>query len=433
MQQTIETAKAPIHAKLHIPGSQKITYRALLLAALADGVSEISGIYISNHTKTFIDALRQVGIVIQLDEKSQSCIIAGCNGKFPKKQATIWCDYAKTATHLMITACAGSQGVYYFDGSLHLRELPLAKLFHILHRQGAQVIPSDTKHLPFTLVSADTLEGGEIFFDNKENRLVNAFLMISPYARSPFHISISDLANHDSIDLTCAIMAEFGVLVHRIHYGQLMIPVPQRYHARDYVIEPDFSLAAYFFAAAAITGGEITIQPTKRTIIKQANIKILSVLEKMGCQIIEKHTGLTIKGPSELIGIEISMREFSDTFLTIVALAPFANKPTRLTHIGEISQKESERLKRIKTELSKLHVQMEVGDNWIKIFPGKINGNCVVQSYHDYRIAMAFAVMGLKLPNITIKDIECVTKIFPDFFNIWDTLSENISLNVPTI
>jgi 3-phosphoshikimate 1-carboxyvinyltransferase len=429
MQQKIETAKGQVHAKVTVPGSKKITHRAILLAALADGVSELSGIQIGHHTKLLIDALRQVGIVIQLDEKAQSCIIAGGNGQFPKKQATIWCDNAKIITYFMMGACAGSQGVYYFDGSEEFRELNIENLLHLLRRQGAQIIPNEKEHLPFTLVSADTLEGGDVIFSKKENILAHLFLMIAPFARTPFNLSLMDLTHDDDIDLTCAIMAEFGVLVHRLHHSQLMVPVPQRYHARDYMIEPDFSLASYFFAAAAITGGEVTIQPIKRNVSKQTTIKILSVLEKMGCQIIERHYGLTVLGPKELKGIEISMREFSDAFYIVAALAPFASKPTYISHVGKISAKESERLKKMKNELCKLNIQVEAGDDWIKITPSKIKTPAVINSYQDPRLAMAFAVVGLKQPNIMIEDPECVTKNFPDFFTIWNKLAEPINVS----
>lgn len=422
MQRKIHTAKEPIHAKVTIPGSKNITHRALLLAALADGVSELSGIHISRNTIAFINALHQVGIVAQLDQKSRSCIIAGCNGKLPKKQATLWCENAKSVAYFLMAACAGSPGVYYFDGTERLRQLDLEKLLNVLYRQGAQLIPNDAKHLPLTLIGGDTLEGGEVIFDEPiTSRLLSALLMIAPYARNSFDCNLHHLHTPEYIDMTCMMMAEFGVLVHRIHQGQLMVPVPQRYQARDYVIEPDYSIAAYFFAAAAITGGEITIPPNKRSLSKQIDIKFLSVLEKMGCRIFETHTGLTLRGPSEYQGIEISMLDFSDTFAALVALAPFAKSPTRISHVHHMTPKESNRMAALKSELIKMNIQVETGEDWIQIFPGRPQGG-LVNTHNDYRIAMAFSVMGLKVPGIVLDNDKAVLKRCSDFFTLWDSL-----------
>lgn len=424
MQRAIRTIKEPIHAKVTIPGSRSITHRALLLAALADGVSEISGIQISRDTLILINALRHVGIVAQLDQKGLSCIIAGGNGKFPQKQANIWCDNTKKIAHFLIAACATSTGVYYIDGATHLRQQDIAGLLNILCCQGVQLIPNDARHLPFTLIGSDSLEGGEIIFDeNTSSQLVSALLMIAPYARSSFNFNNLGLVKQDYIDMTCSMMAEFGVLVHRIHQGQFMVPVPQRYQARDYTVEPDFSLASYFFAAAALTQGEVTIQPTKRILSKQANVRFLSALEKMGCRIIEAHKGLTVKGPEKLEGIDISVRDFSDTFLILVALAPFARTPTRITHIDKINAKSSQRLAIVKNELMKLRIQVESGDDWIKIFPSLPLGG-LIQTHGDYRIAMAFSIIGLKAPGLIIDDAKCINKKYPDFFAQWDNLAE---------
>lgn len=424
MLRTIRTAQGPIKTRMILPGSKSITHRALLLAALANGVSEISGLFIDEECKAFIAALRQLGIVVQLDESSHSCIIAGGNGHFPKKQTTLWCANSKTAMQFLITACAASPGVYYFDGAPALRRLALSKLIHLLYRQGAQFIPPDIEHIPLTLIGTESLDGGDIIFDTPmNNQLISALLLIAPYTRSTLHLFVPELVNQQAIQMTCSMMAEFGVLVHRIHQGQFMVPVPQRYQARDYKIEPDFALAAYFFAAAAVTQGEMTIQMTSRATSKQSAVHFLTVLEKMGCLVHESRSGITLKGPLALQGIEVSMREISDCFLSLAAIAPFAMTPTRITLTGAPSQKESTRLVRLKNELIKMNISVEAGDRWIKIFPGN-SQSAILNAHNDYRLAMAFAIMGLKIPDIRIQNSECVTSIYPDFFTCWNTLSE---------
>lgn len=423
MQQHIRPVPGPIHACINMPGAKNIAHRAILLASLADGVTEITGLQIDDDIRTFINALNQLGIVTQVDEKLESLIIAGGNGKYPKKQATIWCGNVEIIARFLLAACSSTPGVYYFDGSSALRKRSISPLLKILSLQGAQFIPSDARKMPFTLIGADSLEGGEVLLsDATLSQIISALLMIAPFARSPFSFSFHNLAQKSRIDMTYAMMAEFGVLVHRIHHGQFMVPVPQRYQARDYLIEPDLALASYFFAAAAVTGGEITIQPNKRCQSKQTEVKFLSTLEKMGCEVLDTHQGLIIKGPTELQGIEVTLNEFSDQFLIHAALAPFAKTPTRINHAGKLRRKETDRLFAMKAELIKLGVPVESGANWLQIFP-KVPQACVVSSHHNYRVGMALAIIGLKVPGLVIDHAQQITKNFPNFFKLWDRLA----------
>lgn len=425
MQLAMPKALGPIRVKLNLPGSIQITYRAILIAALADGVSEISGIKINKATLQLLHALRQLGIVAQLDEKTCSCIIAGGNGRFPKKQATIWCGNLMAIMQLLLVSCASSSGVYYMDGPPSLRHKRVGELLNLLVRQGVQFVPSDVEHLPFTLIGADSLEGGELSFvgTHATGRLLSNVLMLSPYARSPVVFTAPDLSNQPVIDLTCMLMAEFGVLVHRVHQGQLMVPVPQRYQARDYSIEPDFSIAPYFFAAAAITGGEVTIQPFKWTQSKQRDVCFLAILKKMGCQIFESSTGLTVKGPVHLRGADVVLPEFAASFLALVALAPFATSPTRILHTGRLRRNERARLTLAQEELVKLGVKFETGDKWIRICPTMSLANAVI-AHDDYHIAMAFSIMALKSPRILVKDQGSIASHCPEFLSILKGLSQ---------
>ena len=430
MQKGIRTTNGPICAKVTIPGAKNISYRALLMASLANGVSEISGLPINSAIKTLTNALSQLGIVVQLDEKSQSCIIAGCNGQFPKKQASIWCDNTKILSYYLTAACIATPGVYYFDGvpALYKKTVPLLDL---LRKHGTQFIPSDTQHMPYTLVGMDSLNGGEIILDNyAEISLTSALLIIAPYAFSPFTFTATtaDLINNTNIDLTCAVMADFGVLVHRIHQGQWIVPVPQRYQAKDYVIEPDMGIAAYFFAAAAITGGEITIQPIKRLQSKQPSTQFLSLLEKMGCKVFETHEGLTVKASPSLQGIDVGLRKFSDTFLALSMIAPFAKSPTKISHLGQPTNKEIVRLTAVKQELSNMGIRVEANNHSIQIFPGVPQG-CPINIYSDHRVTMAFAMLGLKIRGITIPDNSSITHHYPEFFNVLNRLANEININ----
>ncbi|TAK77928.1 MAG: hypothetical protein EPO11_01985 [Gammaproteobacteria bacterium] len=306
----------------------------------------------------------------------------------------------------------------------------MTSLISILLRQGVQFIPNDVSKLPITMMGFDTLEGGTLLVeDNIPSQLISALLMITPYARSAFTFKALNKESSPLIEMTCSMMAEFGVLVHHIHQGQLLVPVPQRYHARDYTVEPNLSLAAYFFAAAAVTGGELSIPPVQCAQSKQVSVKFLSVLEKMGCHVLETAHGLTLKGTSKLHGVEISMRDFSDTFMALACIAPFAQSPTRIAHIGPIKKQELNRMMAITSIFTKMGIHVETGSDWIKIFPGKPIGG-MINPQHDPHLVMGLALLGLKTPGVTIENIECVNKIYPEFFILWNKLVENVSVKV---
>jgi 3-phosphoshikimate 1-carboxyvinyltransferase len=425
MKQPIRQATAPIRAHIEVPGSKSITNRALLLAALADGVSELSGILLSDDTLALIQALQQLGIVVQVHASTKTCVIAGCQGRFPKTQATIDCKSAGTVARFLLAAAAASPGVYLFDGSAQLRARPLAQLLQILKKQGAKFEPDQVQQLPFTLYGAQGLYGGEIEISSSEtSQYLSAMLMIAPFAKNSVILTTHDVVSQPFIDMTCAMMGDFGVLVRRMHNARYSVPAPQRYHARSYEIEPDISTASYFFAAAAVTAGSVTIKSIHRDTTKQGDIAFLTVLQKMGCVIHETETGLTVQGPEVLRGIDVDMLDFSDTFMTLAAIAPFATTPTMITNIAHTRSQESDRISVMRKGLETLNIQVEEGRDWIKIFPSKPVGG-IVDAHHDHRIAMAFAIVGLRVEGVEIEGAECVTKTCPQFFTLWESLLQS--------
>lgn len=399
-----------------------MTNRALLMAALAKGVSVLSGILISDDTHTLVQALHALGVSLELDIQARTCTVKGCEGRFPNSSAAIWCNNAGTVARFLLAACASSPGTYVFDGSSRMRERPIELLLKALCRQGASVTPNETREMPFTLQGRNGLKGGEIEIDGSESgQFISALLMAAPFAEKSVLIKTRNVVSRPFVEMTCAMMAEFGVLVRRMHPDRFSIPVPQCYQAREYVIEPDFSTASYFFGAAAVIGGQVTIQPTKISTSKQGDIKFLSILQKMGCQLEENEMGLTIKSSGELRGVSVDMRDCSDTFMTLAAIAPFAKSPTTITNIGHARLQESNRITVMCEELNKLNVKAEEGSDWIRIHPSEPKGG-VVDPHQDHRIAMSFAIMGLKVAGVAIEGAECVSKTCPDFFEMWSNL-----------
>jgi len=419
MKRSIQPIKKPVQASVKIPGSKSITNRALLLAALAGGVSEISSILVSDDTIAFIEALRQLGVMIQYDLDTETCIVAGCSGRFPKKEASIRCAEAGTVARFLLAACASSPGKYSFDGSDRLRERPIGTLINALCMQGAKIVPEHAMQMPFVLQGRKGLLGGEIEIEGSQSgQFTSALLMIAPFAESPITLKAANLVSRSYVDMTCAMMAEFGVLVRRLHEERFVIPIPQIYAARDYVVEPDFSTASYFFAAASVTGGEVTIQPVNVKQSKQVDAGFLKILTKMGCTVTESVTGLVVKGPAELRGVSVDMRDSSDTFMTLAAIAPFAKTPTTITNISHTRLQESNRISVMREELLKLNVKVEEGPDWIKVYPSQpISGT--IDAHNDHRIAMAFSIIGLRV-GVEIEGAECVSKTCPIFFELWE-------------
>lgn len=419
MKQAIAVAKESIKARLSIPGSKSITNRALLLAALSDGICELFDILISDDTIAFARALHELGVMVQLDEVSRSCIVGGCSGRFPKTEAKVWCENAGTVERFLVAAAASTLGNFSFDGNEQLRKRPIDPLLQVLCSQGASILPKAAKQMPFLLKGIDGLQGGPIMLATEESsQFISALLMISPFAKTPLVIDSSERIRRPFVDMTCKMMAEFGVLVRKLHQGRYTVPVPQRYSARDYWVEPDLTTASYFFAAAAVTQGEVTIQPVVLPESKQGDAKFLSLLEKMGCQIRSTHHGLTLKGPAQLKGINVDMRDCSDTFMTIAAIAPFASSPTTITNIGHTRLQESNRISAMAEELKKLKIKVEEGRDWLKVHPSAPIGR-EVYAHEDHRIAMSLAIIGLRVGGVEIDGAECVGKTCPEFFEMW--------------
>jgi 3-phosphoshikimate 1-carboxyvinyltransferase len=422
MKQLIRAVSGPIHARIAIPGARSITHRALMLAAFADGVSELFDLYINTDTLVFIEALRALGVVVQLDQQSRSCIIAGCMGQFPRQTASVWCNDSGTVARFLLAACASSSGSYQFDGAPGLHEKPIAGLIKTLCSQGAKVSPATAETVPFVLQGADGLKGGEIAVEGAQtSQFFSALLMVAPFSKHEVLLTTRDNISSHYINMTCDVMAEFGVLVRRMHKAFYRVPAPQRYLSRNYFIEPDLSIASYFFAAAAVTAGEIKIQPVSRIASRQVDKEFLTVLEKMGCTVQENVDGLAVQGPAELQGVSVNMKHFSDTFMTLAAIAPFANSPTTITNIGHTRLHETNRISAMRHGLENLGVTVEEGPDWIRIFPSTPHA-AEINCKGDPRVAMAFSIIGLKVSGIVIEGADCVNKTCADFYTLWDML-----------
>jgi 3-phosphoshikimate 1-carboxyvinyltransferase len=254
------------------------------------------------------------------------------------------------------------------------------------------------------------------------SQFVSAILMVAPYARRQVELEIlTPLASRPYVDMTIAVMKAFGVAVRRGGYRSFSV-APDRYRSPSaYAIEPDASAASYFFAAPAVCGGSVLVRGISRDSL-QGDVGFLALLQAMGCEVAHTGEGVRVTGGAILRGIDADMRDTPDTAQTLAAVAPFASTPTRIRGIATARIKETDRIRATCTELRRLGVRVEEHDDGMTVHPCNRFVPATVATYADHRMAMAFAIIGLRVPGVTIDDPSCVAKTFPDFFDVLGAL-----------
>ena len=420
--QWIEPASDTVRAIVPVPGSKSITNRLLLLAALARGTSRISGILRSDDTDFFASALVDLGIRLTFNDDGSECVIEGSAGRIPAESARVWCGSAGTASRFLAAAVAAGRGSYVLDATPQMRRRPMTPLIDALTAQGADIrVPPEVD----ALMSIETqgLTGGMLTLGGAQvsSQYLSALLMAAPMAKTPLEIQTSVPVSRPYIDMTCSLMAQFGVNVDQQGYERFLVPAPACYQGGDHVIEPDASTASYFFAAAAVIGGTVTVDNLSRSNSVQGDVRFLDILAKMGCTVDSDNQSTTVTGPSRMNGVTVEMSQISDTVMTLACIAPYADSSTTIENIGHIRVKESDRISALADGLSRLGVSFDETATSLTIHPSVPKG-AVIDSYDDHRIAMAFSVAGLVTPDIGIQGPDCVVKTCPQFFDLLELL-----------
>jgi 3-phosphoshikimate 1-carboxyvinyltransferase len=439
----------PLNATVRVPGSKSLTNRALLIAALANGKTRLTNALFSDDSKYFANALKTLGFDIQLDESNHEMTVTGLGGEIPAKEAELFIGNAGTAARFLSAFLTLGHGEYILDGEPRMRERPIGDLVEALVQLGCEIQPvvlsdhgpSTMDHRPSSMVHgqicppvkiiAKGLPGGKTkIAGNISSQFLSALLMVAPYAQSQVEIELTtELNSKPYVDMTIAIMKDFGVEVERRDYSQFTIHPAAYSPLSTYQIESDASAASYFFAAPAICGGTVRVENISRK-SKQGDITFLNILEIMGCTVKETDNCILVTGPSDLRGIEVDMSDLPDTAQTLAAVAPFAATPTRIRGIASARVKESDRVHATCTELQQLGVQVEEHEDGMTIHPCRafersspsIDSGQRVQTYNDHRMAMAFSLIGLRVDGIAIENPSCVSKTFPKFFELLDIL-----------
>ncbi|RPF33694.1 3-phosphoshikimate 1-carboxyvinyltransferase [Streptomyces sp. TLI_185] len=407
-----------------IPGSKSITARALFLAAAADGVTTLVHPLRSDDTEGFAEGLVRLGYRVgrtrdawQVDGRPQGPSVS---------EADVYCRDGATTARFLPTLAAAGHGTYRFDASAQMRRRPLLPLTRALRDLGVDLRHEEAEgHHPLT-VRAAGVEGGEVVLDaGQSSQYLTALLLLGPLTRKGLRIRVTDLVSVPYVEITIAMMREFGVEVER--EGDVFVVPPGGYRAITYAIEPDASTASYFFAAAAVTpGAEVTV-PGLGAGALQGDLGFVDVLRRMGAEVSVRADGTTVRGTGVLHGLTVNMRDISDTMPTLAAIAPFADGPVRIEDVANTRVKECDRLEACAENLRRLGAEVSTGPDWIEIRPGVPSGSGTeITSHGDHRIVMSFAVTGLRVPGISFDDPGCVRKTFPGFHEAFAELRSGL-------
>jgi len=413
----IQTARK-IKAEVSVPGSKSITQRALIAASLADGASTLLGPLESEDTRYTSGALQQMGV--KVDKKNDRWTVQGNGGKIITPDKEIFLGNNGTATRFLTSVAALGAGTFKINGDERMAERPIQPLMRALEGWGVDITSINNNGCPPLLIKANGLSGGKtILPEGKSSQYLSSLLLVGPYARQQAELDVEgEILSLPYVIMTLAVMESFGIRVEANEaLNSYKIPLGT-YNAREYAIEGDASNASYFYAAAAVTGGEVTV-PNVPVPSMQGDAAFVALLARMGCQITKTGEGLTVSGPEELKGITIDMADMPDVVPTLAVVASQAIGRTTIKNIAHLRIKECDRLHVMAVELAKMGATVQELDDAL-IIEGKDPANPMhgaeIQTYNDHRIAMSFAVAGLAVPGVKVRGEECVAKSFPDFW-----------------
>lgn len=412
-----------VDADVAVPGSKSVTNRALLVAALADGVSTIKNPLFSDDPYYLLESLARLGFDVRADQEAGEVRIVGRAGGIPRGGVGIFVGNAGTVARFLPPALALGPGPYTVDGVPRMRERPIKDLVDAMRGLGAGVDYDDEDGRFPIVVRGGGLPGGRtVVRGGGSSQFVSGLLMAAPLADRAVELDVEGRESWPYVGITLDVMRRFGVEVEASGGFAHLTVGRGPYRAGGFEVEPDASAASYFLALAAVTGGRVRV-PGLGSGSSQGDLRFAGVLERMGCAVDLGKDHVEVRGPERLRGVEVDMGAFSDTMMTLAAIAPFASSPTTITNVGHTRHQETDRISAVATELARLGVGVEEWEDGLRISPGPLRP-AVVETYGDHRMAMSFAVAGLAAPGptVTIADPGCVTKTFPGYFRALEGL-----------
>ena len=407
---------ANIDATITVPGSKSLTQRAPIAAALAEGSSSLVGALHSEDTEYSSRALVQLGVAI---DKGEEWRVDGRGGQIAPSSQPLYLGNNGTATRFLTSVVALGNSTFVIDGDERMRQRPIGPLMSALRGWGVDIRAEDGGDCPPLVIAAQGLAGGRtILPEGKSSQYLSSLLLVAPYARTPAFLEVQGpILSKPYVAMTLSVMADFGVFVECAKdFSSFAIP-QGCYRGRRYAIEGDASNASYFWAAAAVCGGRVTVSNVPVPSL-QGDAMLVPLLGRMGCTVERCGAGLRLIGAERLEGITIDMGNMPDVVPTLAVVAAFAHGTTVIENIAHLRIKECDRLSAVARELSRMGATVEERDAAL-IIHGKggvdLHG-AEIDTYSDHRMAMCFAVAGLKVPGVKITGPECVAKSFPDFW-----------------
>jgi 3-phosphoshikimate 1-carboxyvinyltransferase len=421
---TIQPLTNPVQATVRIPGSKSYTNRALAVAGLASGSSHLTGALFSDDTKYMAAALNAVGIGVRSDAKACTFDVDGQGGAVADVETDIFVGNAGTAARFLTALLCLGKGRYRMDGVQRMRERPMADMLLALRKLGATIEEHGAPGCFPLTVSGKARGVGPVSValpGSASSQFISGLVLAGPYFGGDVEVRVEgELVSKPYLDMTQAVMRDFGVELLNHNYERFTITQGQFYKGSNYAIEPDASAASYFFAAAAITGGTVTVEGLGSQ-SRQGDLDFVHILGQMGASVKQEANRTTVTGTGTLRGVEVDMKNLSDVAQTLAVVAPFASSPVRITGIGFIRKKETDRVGAVVKELQALGIDaIEESDGYV-VKPGTPKPGRV-HTYDDHRMAMSFALLGLRHPGITILDPACTSKTFPNYFEVLETL-----------
>lgn len=412
--------------KVEVPGSKSITNRALMLAALGKEKCILRGVLFSDDSRAFLSCLQELGFDVVIEEDKKVVTIKGMGGEIPNRNATINVRSAGTAARFLTVMLAFAGGHYTLNSSEQMKKRPMEPLLTELRKAGVKITCLEKEgHFPF-VIESEKVSIREITIDtNISSQFASALLMSATLLQEGLTLHMSgERSSGAYVLMTLSMMEQFGIQVAK-NGADCEISKGQSYGIKEYDIEPDMSAACYFYAMAAILNRKVTVLGTHEAISLQGDKKFLGILRELGCQIEDLPEGVTVTGVEHYSGIRVNMKDFSDQALTMAVVAAFADSPTRIEDIGHIRMQESDRIQAIINELNRMGVGCrEISEvDGVEIIPAPIQP-AEIETYEDHRVAMSFALAGLRAEGIVIKNPLCCGKTFENYFDVIDSLYE---------
>ena len=412
----------PLRAVVTVPGSKSITNRALQCAALADGVTRLRGVLFAEDTEAMLECIVGLGATVFVDREKCMVEVAGTAGRLAPGGAPLQVRQSGTTARFIAAVMLLSESPRLVDADPQMRARPMSPTFDALRSLGALVDDADHpgflpahirgsvhEHQPIVTLPADL-----------SSQFISGLLLVAPCLRHGLRIELSTaMVSGPYLDMTLAVMRAFGAKINTPDHGVFVV-APGGYRSlEEYSIEPDASAASYFFAAAAICGGFVRVEGLGSTSI-QGDIDFVDALSAMGAAVERGLSSTTVEGAT-LAGVDLDFSDISDTAQTMAVVAVHAQGPTRIRGIGFIRSKETDRIGAVVAELTRCGIRAVEHEDGFEIFPGTVRP-ARIQTYDDHRMAMSFSLLGLRSSGIEIVDPGCVSKTFPTFFEVLESI-----------